>query len=240
MVVLTAYTLPFQSDIGVDSIHFGIEVPASSMDVPVPPSGGFPISIAGRNYIVDTSFEPYRREAFKHKSIPAQRQSLHYTNSPDDGTISTEGLWRREARDWSLGAGQTYFDRKKSDDARFYRSKGINPWNQWEVSLLQDTKQQHSGTGTIKAIRVGNYSDFREANAIKVLLIGLMALLSVIVFTIRGEIDWLWAIPLSAGGIIGSLIGTRFSLGPNAAKWVFWMLVFILGIEAVKLSCRFL
>ena len=167
MVVLTAYTLPFQSDIGVDSIHFGIEVPASSMDVPVPPSGGFPISIAGRNYIVDTSFEPYRREAFKHKSIPAQRQSLHYTNSPDDGTISTEGLWRREARDWSLGAGQTYFDRKKSDDARFYRSKGINPWNQWEVSLLQDTKQQHSGTGTIKAIRVGNYSYFREADAIK-------------------------------------------------------------------------
>ena len=80
----------------------------------------------------------------------------------------------------------------------------------------------------------------REANAIKVLLIGLMALLSVIVFTIRGEIDWLWAIPLSAGGIIGSLIGTRFSLGPNAAKWVFWMLVFILGIEAVKLSFRFL
>lgn len=80
----------------------------------------------------------------------------------------------------------------------------------------------------------------REANAIKALGIGLVALLSVIVFTIRGEIDWLWAIPLSVGGIIGSLIGTRFSLGPNAAKWVFWMLVFILGIEAVKLSFRFL
>lgn len=79
-----------------------------------------------------------------------------------------------------------------------------------------------------------------EANAIKALGIGLVALLSVIVFTIRGEINWLWAIPLSVGGVIGSLIGTRFSLGPNAAKWVFWMLVFILVIEAVKLSFRFL
>ncbi len=80
----------------------------------------------------------------------------------------------------------------------------------------------------------------REANAIKALLIGLVALLSVIVFTIRGQIDWLWAIPLSVGGVIGSLIGTRFSLGPNAAKWVFWMLVFILGIEVVKLIFKFL
>lgn len=80
----------------------------------------------------------------------------------------------------------------------------------------------------------------REANAIKALGIGLMALLSVIVFSIKGEIDWLWAIPLSVGGIMGSVIGTRFSLGPNAAKWVFWMLVLILGIEVVKLCLRFL
>ena len=80
----------------------------------------------------------------------------------------------------------------------------------------------------------------REANAIKALGIGLVALLSVIVFSIRGEIDWLWAIPLSLGGVIGSLIGTRFSLGQSAAKWVFWMLVFILSLEISRLFLRFL
>ncbi len=80
----------------------------------------------------------------------------------------------------------------------------------------------------------------REANAIKALLIGLVALLSVTIFTIRGQIDWLWAIPLSVGGVIGSLIGTRFSLGPNAAKWVFWMLVLILVVESMKLCLQFL
>ena len=80
----------------------------------------------------------------------------------------------------------------------------------------------------------------REANAIKALGIGLVALLSVIVFSIRGQIDWLWAIPLSVGGVIGSLIGTRFSLGPNAAKWVFWMLVFVLAVESLRLCLRFL
>ena len=163
----TGLGFPYVSSPTVDSLHFGIEIPVSATDVPVPPTGGFPISIAGHNYMVDTSFEPYRREAFKHKSIPPQRQSLHFTNSPDDGTVSTEGLWRREARDWSLGAGQNYFDRKKSDDARFYRSKGINPWTQWEVSLLQDTKRQWSTTGTVKAIRVSNYVYFQDGNTVK-------------------------------------------------------------------------
>jgi uncharacterized membrane protein YfcA len=80
----------------------------------------------------------------------------------------------------------------------------------------------------------------REANAIKALGIGLVALLSVVVFSVRGEIDWLWAIPLSVGGIIGSLIGTRFSLGQNAVKWVFWMLVFVLAVESLRLCLQFL
>ena len=97
-----------------------------------------------------------------------------------------------------------------------------------------------SGIYLLGALVLLAHYSIREANAIKALGIGLVSLLSVIVFTVRGEIDWLWAIPLSAGGIIGSLIGTHFSLGPNAAKWVFWMLVFILGIEAAKLSLSFL
>jgi len=132
--------------------------------------GGFPVSIDGRNYMVDTSFEPYRREAFKHKSIPPQRQSLHFTNNPDDGTISTEGLWRREARDWSLGAGQIYFDRKKSDEARFYRSKGVDPWTQWQLKLLPATKNQYtssSSSNIVKAIRVGAYIYIQDGNNVR-------------------------------------------------------------------------
>jgi len=136
---------------------------------PVPPTQGYPISIAGRNYMVDTSFEPYRREAFRHKSIAPQRQSLHFTNLPDDGTVSTEGLWRRESRDWALGAGQTYFDRKKSEDARFWQSKGINPWNQWNTSLLPDVSNRYTSgtvTNTVKAIKAGSYTYIVDGNAL--------------------------------------------------------------------------
>ena len=173
-----AYTRPFSSDVytsptgtvtTLDSISYGVTVPASPMDVPVPPTEGFPVSIAGRNYMIDTSFEPYRREAYRHKSLPPQRQSLHYTNIPDDGTISTEGLWRREARDWALGAGQIYLDRNKSDSARFYRSKGIDPWQQWQTTLLPDTLAQYTSAsvgGQIKAIRCSNFVYIVDGNSV--------------------------------------------------------------------------
>jgi uncharacterized membrane protein YfcA len=80
----------------------------------------------------------------------------------------------------------------------------------------------------------------REANAIKVLGLGLVASLGVIVFAAKGQIDWVWALPLSAGAIAGSLVGTRISLGPNASKWIFWMLVVVLGAEAIRLGLHFL
>jgi hypothetical protein len=156
-----SYTNPYSQPAipyGVTSVDVGAAVS--------PPSGGYPVSIAARNYMVDTSFEPYRREAFRHKSLQPQRQSLHFTNIPDDGTISTEGLWRREARDWSLGTGQIYYDRKKSDDARFYQSKGIDPWTQWEAHLLSDVTQQYSTTNNVKAIKVGQYVYILDGNTI--------------------------------------------------------------------------
>ena len=170
-----SYTLGYRSRPGTasatDLLRFGSSIPNTAAAVSIPPTNGFPVSIDGRNYTVDTSFEPYRREAFRHKSIAPQRQSLHFTNLPDDGTVSTEGLWRREARDWSLGAGQIYFDRKASDDARFYRSKGVDPWTQWQLKLLQDTANRYTSSGSIsdplKAIRVGSYVYIQDGNTLK-------------------------------------------------------------------------
>ena len=161
----TAYTKPYIRP----AFNFGPTSPTAAETIS-PPSHGFPISIAGRNYMADTSFEPYRREAFNHKSLQPQRQSLHFTNLPDDGTVSTEGLWRREARDWSLGSGQIYFDRTGSADNRFAHSKGVDPWVQWQFSLLPDTIAQYSMSGgpsrsIIKAIRCGQYVFHAEATA---------------------------------------------------------------------------
>lgn len=76
----------------------------------------------------------------------------------------------------------------------------------------------------------------REANAIKVFALGLVALLGVIVFSVKGQIDWLWAIPLSLGSIVGSRVGAMVSLGPNASRWVYSMLLVVLAGEAIRLG----
>jgi len=122
----------------------------------VPPTGSFTVTINGRPYAIDTSFEAYRRDSFHHQSIPAQRQSINYDNIAGAGTVNTEGLWRREQTDWSLGAGQEYLDRRQDAlENRFSKSKGVDPWTTWQLSLLNDVKQTNA-TYT-KAISVGKY-----------------------------------------------------------------------------------
>src|ERR1035437_7816610 len=110
----------------------------TSPDVP----GLFPVSIDGRPYLADTSFEPYRRDAFRHRSIPSKRSASDFENIPGENSVNTEGLWRREQIDWSHGAGQLFYDRKGSETQRYYSSKGGDPWSQpWQLSLLPDTQR---------------------------------------------------------------------------------------------------
>ena len=97
-----------------------------------------------------------------------------------------------------------------------------------------------SATYTLAALVLLARFPIREANAIKVLGLGLVALLGMIAFAMKGEIEWLWALPLSGGGIVGSLAGTRVSLGHNASKWIFWLLVVVLAVETVGLAVRYL
>lgn len=126
--------------------------------LPVSPQGVFTVSIAGRWYGIDTNYEAYRHDAFKHTSYPAQRQSVNLTNVAGEGTVNTDGLWRREQNDWSLGSGQLFMDRQGSLANRFYRSKGMDVWTRWQLNVLPATKVRNGYTGTIvKAIRANGY-----------------------------------------------------------------------------------
>jgi uncharacterized membrane protein YfcA len=97
-----------------------------------------------------------------------------------------------------------------------------------------------SATFALAALVLVAHLPIREANAVKVLGLGLVALIGVVVFTARGQIDWLWAIPLSVGGMAGSLLGARVSLGPHASRWIFWILVGGLGTETLRLGLHYL
>lgn len=121
--------------------------------------GVYDVSIDGHPYMVDTSFEFGRRDSFRHSSIPATRTATDITNIPGEGTINTQGLWRREIEDWSLGAGQRFFDRNDSFANRFRASKGVDVFtNKWYASLLKDTTKVLSETDTaLQVLVVGSY-----------------------------------------------------------------------------------
>jgi len=120
-------------------------------------TGSYPAQT--RTFPADTSFEPYRREAFRHRSIPGQREAIQMTNIMGEGTVNTEGLWRREQRDWNEGAGQQYLDHRQEDSAaRFYSSKGVDVFNYpYQATLLPDTYKVVNSTSNIQAVACNGY-----------------------------------------------------------------------------------
>jgi hypothetical protein len=97
-----------------------------------------------------------------------------------------------------------------------------------------------SGTMFLAVLVLMAHYPLREANAIKAWSMGLPSVMAVMIFTAKGDINWFWAVPLSVGGILGSLIGPRVSLGRNASKWIYWVLVLVLGVQVVQLALRHL
>lgn len=111
--------------------------------------GQYPVAIDGNPYLVDL-----KSGAFKRQSIPILRQQADNSNQPGEASINPEDLWRRAEETWHHGAGQDYLDRGgtsltvfsqtaiTSDAARFNKSKGIDVWTRWQLSLLNDTERK--------------------------------------------------------------------------------------------------
>lgn len=121
--------------------------------------GQLGISLGGRGYLAETSFTPFKQDAYRSDSISPVADKTDISNIPGYGSINTEGLWRRMAFDWTEGAGQEYQDRdpKVEQSSRFFTSKGIYPWQQNRASLLNDTVAVHSSGTELQVLGVGAY-----------------------------------------------------------------------------------
>ena len=108
---------------------------ATSSLVPDP----FVIAINGHDYLHDLEFKPWKRQAMRATTTTVTRTQADTSNEPGEQSLSTESLWRRTQDSWQLGAGQVYLDRKGSSEFSFRQSKGVNPWVQWQLTLLNDT-----------------------------------------------------------------------------------------------------
>ena len=108
----------------------------------------------------DTSFEPYRREAYRTRSQETQREGIATDNIVGEGMLNASGLWRRNQIDWSMGAGAQYLDSKRqAQENRFYQSKGIDVFSfPMQATLLPDTYSVVSNTNTnLIMSRCGDY-----------------------------------------------------------------------------------
>jgi len=195
----------------------------------VPPPGNFSVSIAGHYYNVDTSLDFYRRTAFKHTSIPAQRDSLNFDNSSGENVVNTAGLWRRSGQNWALGAGQKFYDAKQSNPDRYFTSKGINPWVSHQLSLLQDTTSTgslaYTASGTlVQTMTAGTYTYYLESGSLKfrngtgsvsAAVTGLPTATGTVAYTSICHNGSYWFLACQTGGIYYGLLG-----GSSGSKWV--------------------
>lgn len=121
-----------------------------------------PVSINGRAYLIDT-------RKYKRKTVPVLREGSDQSPEVGEVSLNNRGLWRRHQSDWSGGAGQTHLDSENSDRARFLRSKGVDPWERQELSLLPTTAKVLTSVNTnLKLLTVDNYLYLADGNNLKI------------------------------------------------------------------------
>jgi hypothetical protein len=133
MATLTSFKAPFKP---ATAFYTGTGATQLVPDV-------FPVAINGRPYMIDTA-----SNAFTRQYDARVRDSVDQSTEPGEGAINPQGLWRRSQSSWHYGAGQEYSDAADSEAFRFNTSKGVNVWDKGRLSLLSDTSNVYSTSGT--------------------------------------------------------------------------------------------
>ena len=111
------------------------------------------VGIAGVPYLMDATDNKYKREAFE---VLQQRNPT----SARDLLLLPQDVWRQQVESWHLGSGQSNVDRDNALPYRYKESFGINPWTQWQISLLPSTKRLYGTSGFSGAIWLTTYGEY--------------------------------------------------------------------------------
>lgn len=115
-------------------------------------------ALNGRPYMLDLEAKAGIDFVFTHQSVPRLRQQADAGTSPSEASLNPDDLWRRSQDTWHDGAGQAFLDRTESDPARFDTSKGVDVWDKWQLSLLNDTTLKVSSVNTnLQLLTAGDY-----------------------------------------------------------------------------------
>lgn len=116
--------------------------------------GAFGVLVDGRGFITDTASNTPYNETWHRSSIDLLNSQQ---NPQEEGaSLLPPEVWRRSQVSWHHGCGQNVADRKDSDPYRFDTSKGVNVWNKYQLTLLNETSLAQADTGKIVGVVVNN------------------------------------------------------------------------------------
>lgn len=110
------------------------------------------VGLNGKAYLIDTEGGAYRRQGV---DVVQQRN----TSDARDVLLLPQDIWRQMQQSWHFGAGQSNIDRDNALPYRYADSFGINPWDQWQISLLPATEKlaDETLTGDVWISSIGDY-----------------------------------------------------------------------------------
>ena len=95
-----------------------------------------------------------------------------------------------------------------------------------------------AGSMTLLALVLIGGQSLRQANVVKVVLRLISSALALVIFLLRGQVLWSWALPLALSSSVGALIGSRVALGDQASRWIYNTLLVVIGAEVLRLGLR--
>lgn len=125
------------------------------------------VGINGEGYLLSVLDQesPFEYRAYTVSSIPIQKDRIDSSEEPGEQTL--EAWWTRAQHSWHNGAGQKVFDSPMSSRFGFYESKGIDPWEDGELTLLKDTASFDNGSDdNYLLLTDGGYLFYSEGDAI--------------------------------------------------------------------------
>jgi hypothetical protein len=130
----------------------------------------FPVSIGGHAYQLqwDANSIGVWGAKFKRNSLPLLRTQADASTTPGEQSVSPEQFWRRSQETWQYGEGQVYLDRASSDLRRYHDGEGINPWEPWGITLLNDVGlKKASANSGLQCITAGTRAYLLDGTALQ-------------------------------------------------------------------------
>lgn len=103
-------------------------------------------------------------------TMQIRRQSADDSVEPGEQTLSAQGVWPRAQDNYFLGAGQKFLDNRFAFESvyvhsgeypsvrtRFWKSQGVNPWAEGQMTLHNEYASIASSTANLLIVACGNY-----------------------------------------------------------------------------------